>query len=100
MNNKDLSAETKADSSTNADKTMSSQTIANAPVSSRFIIGVATGSGDIETWLYDDIELSEKLCKRIVSNTGMSVYVIEGKIIGKYHFQEPPIIFTPSKNGC
>lgn len=34
MNNKDLSAETKADSSIEADVTTSSQTIANAPVGS------------------------------------------------------------------
>jgi len=67
-------------------------------VSRRFIVGIATGSGDVETWLYDE-EIGDKLCKKIVANTGRSVYIIEGKIIGKYHFQEPPVVFTPSENG-
>lgn len=68
-------------------------------VSRRFIVGIATGSNDIETWAYDGSDFSDKLCKSIVSNTGRSVYVIEGKIIGKYHYEEPPVIFTPSENG-
>lgn len=61
----------------------------------KLIIGIATGSNDIETWLApQEKTLCDKLCETIVRGSGRSVYIIEGTVIGKYEMQLPVVYKT------
>lgn len=58
------------------------------------IVGMTTGSGEIETWQSDDEKFCRELCISIVRNTGHKVYVIDGKVIGTYELEDLPVKYT------
>ncbi len=55
------------------------------------VIGISTGARDVETWFFKDDELCKKFCESLVRETGHTVWVIEGTIIGRYELQETPV---------
>jgi len=59
------------------------------------VVGVATGSREIETWAFDSPELCKAFCEQLVRSTGNNVWVIEGAIVGKYCLEEMPVTFIP-----
>jgi hypothetical protein len=57
-----------------------------------YVVGIATGSGDVETWLFDGDDYRKEFCEHLVKATGRSVWVIEGTIKGQYTV-DLPVIF-------
>lgn len=64
---------------------------------SLLIIGIATGSGDVETWRFDDDDLCQKFCERLVRDTGRSVIVVDGTEVGRYCLADLPVVYR--RNG-
>lgn len=62
------------------------------------VIGIATGSRDLEAWHFDDDTLIEPFCQNLVRETGKSVWLIEGgELLGKFEMDDLPVKFTLEK---
>jgi hypothetical protein len=60
------------------------------------VIGIATGSGDIEVWHFDrNDDLCKAFCETLVRSTCKRVVVLEGEVMGTYSIQDIPVEFIP-----
>jgi hypothetical protein len=60
------------------------------------VIGIATGSKDVEVWHFEKHDdLCKKFCETLARETGRNVIVIEGEVIGTYSICEYPVNYIP-----
>lgn len=59
----------------------------------KFIVVGLAGSGSWETWAFDDLPYCKLFCTRLAKDSGRPVFIIEGKIIGKFDI-DIPVKFT------
>lgn len=63
------------------------------------VIGIATGSKDVEVWGFDSHDdTCKRFCELLVRNTHMNVIVLEGEVIGTYSVPPMPVNFTADKD--
>lgn len=53
------------------------------------VIGMATGSHDLEYWEFDNTEICEKFCEQLARDTGRNVFILKGEVYARFYVEVP-----------